>query len=182
MSGWSKSKREISEKVDKEKDYPIEEAINLLKELSKRKFKESFDVSINLGVDPKKSDQVVRGATNLPHGNGKEIRVAVIAQGSAADQAKEAGAVGSRVGRVRRCKRKMKRIVDSLRLERTNTWTHQQFLLCGLHDLRETPEHTGQIHDVTFVHTAYLMQTIRKLVDIFVRCLFLNRRRRLVFI
>ncbi len=92
MSGWSKSKREISEKVDKEKDYPIEEAISLLKELSKRKFKESFDISINLGVDPKKSDQVVRGATNLPHGNGKEVRVAVIAQGSAADEAKEAGA------------------------------------------------------------------------------------------
>ena len=92
MSGWSKSKREISEKVDKEKDYPIEEAISLLKELSKRKFKESFDISINLGVDPKKSDQVVRGATNLPHGNGKEVRVAVIAQGPAADEAKEAGA------------------------------------------------------------------------------------------
>ena len=91
MSGWSKSKREISEKVDKEKDYPIEEAISLLKELSKRKFKESFDISINLGVDPKKSDQVVRGATNLPHGNGKEVRVAVIAQGSSADEAKEAG-------------------------------------------------------------------------------------------
>ena len=92
MSGWSKSKRQISEKVDKEKDYPIEEAINLLKELSKRKFQESFDISINLGVDPKKSDQVVRGATNLPHGNGKDVRVAVIAQGSAADEAKEAGA------------------------------------------------------------------------------------------
>ena len=92
MSGWSKSKREISEKVDRERDYPIGEAISLLKELSKRKFKESFDVSINLGVDPKKSDQVVRGATNLPHGNGKEVRVAVIAQGSAAVEAKEAGA------------------------------------------------------------------------------------------
>jgi large subunit ribosomal protein L1 len=92
MVGLSKSKREISEKVDREKDYPINEAIGLLKELSKRKFKESFDVSINLGVDPKKSDQVVRGATNLPHGNGKEVRVAVIAQGSSADDAKEAGA------------------------------------------------------------------------------------------
>ena len=92
MSSLSKSKREITEKIDKEKDYPIGEAINLLKELSKRKFKESFDVSINLGVDPKKSDQVVRGATNLPHGNGKKIRVAVIAQGSAADEAIEAGA------------------------------------------------------------------------------------------
>ena len=92
MAGWTKSKREISEKVDKERDYPIVEAVGLLKELSKRKFEESFDVSINLGVDPKKSDQVVRGATNLPHGNGKEVRLAVIAQGSAADEAKEAGA------------------------------------------------------------------------------------------
>ena len=92
MAGRTKSKREISEKVDKEKDYPIDEAVSLLKELSKRKFEESFDVSINLGVDPKKSDQVVRGATNLPHGNGKEVRLAVIAQGSSADEAKEAGA------------------------------------------------------------------------------------------
>ena len=92
MAGWTKSKREISEKVDKERDYPIVEAVGLLKELSKRKFEESFDVSINLGVDPKKSDQVVRGATNLPHGNGKEVRLAVIAQGSSADEAKEAGA------------------------------------------------------------------------------------------
>ncbi len=92
MAGGSKSIREISEKVDKEKEYPIGEAVGLLKELSKRKFEESFDVSINLGVDPKKSDQVVRGATNLPHGNGKKVRVAVMAQGSAADEAKEAGA------------------------------------------------------------------------------------------
>ena len=92
MSGRSRSKREISKKIDKEKDYTIEEAIGLLKELSKRKFKESFDISINLGVDPKKSDQVVRGASNLPHGNGKEVRVAVIAQGSAADEAEVAGA------------------------------------------------------------------------------------------
>ena len=61
MSGWSKSKREMSEKVDKEKDYPIDEAISLLKELSKRKFKESFDVSINLGVDPKKSIHTLIG-------------------------------------------------------------------------------------------------------------------------
>ena len=67
-------------------------AVTLLSELSKTKFKESFDVSINLGVDPRKSDQVVRGATTLPHGTGKEIRVAVFAQGENADAATAAGA------------------------------------------------------------------------------------------
>ncbi len=92
MASLSKVRKEIAEKVEKEKEYEIGEAVSLLKELSKRKFVESFDISINLGVDPKKSDQVVRGATNLPHGTGKEIRVAVIAQGSSAEDAKAAGA------------------------------------------------------------------------------------------
>ncbi|MEE4284420.1 MAG: 50S ribosomal protein L1, partial [Pseudomonadales bacterium] len=69
-----------------------DEAVTLLSELSKTKFKESFDVSINLGVDPRKSDQVVRGATTLPHGTGKEVRVAVFAQGENADAATAAGA------------------------------------------------------------------------------------------
>ena len=71
MAKLSKRMRAIAEKVDAEKAYSIEEAVGLLNELSKAKFKESFDVSINLGVDPRKSDQVVRGATTLPHGTGK---------------------------------------------------------------------------------------------------------------
>jgi large subunit ribosomal protein L1 len=72
--------------------YQVEEAFSLLKELSSVKFKESVDVSINLGVDPRKSDQVVRGAKVLPHGIGKTVRVAVFTQGANADAAKEAGA------------------------------------------------------------------------------------------
>jgi large subunit ribosomal protein L1 len=92
MSKMTKRMREIAEKVDREKAYPIDEAVTLLSELSKTKFKESFDVSVNLGVDPRKSDQVVRGATTLPHGTGKEVRVAVFAQGENADAATAAGA------------------------------------------------------------------------------------------
>ena len=71
MAKLSKRMRAIAEKVDAEKAYSIEEAVGLLNELSKAKFKESFDVSINLGVDPRKSDQVVRGATTLPHGTAQ---------------------------------------------------------------------------------------------------------------
>ena len=63
------------------KHYSIPEAVEILEELSSKKFKESYDISINLGVDPKKSDQVVRGATVLPNGTGKTVRVAVFAQG-----------------------------------------------------------------------------------------------------
>ena len=92
MTKLSKRMRAIAEKVDAEKAYTIEEAVGLLNELSKAKFKESFDVSINLGVDPRKSDQVVRGATTLPHGTGKSVRVAVFAQGDNADKATAAGA------------------------------------------------------------------------------------------
>ena len=92
MTKMTKRMREIAEKVDREKAYPIDEAVTLLSELSKTKFKESFDVSINLGVDPRKSDQVVRGATTLPHGTGKDVRVAVFAQGENADAATAAGA------------------------------------------------------------------------------------------
>ncbi len=92
MSKITKRMRAIAEKVDPEKAYAIDEAVGLLNELSKTKFKESFDVSINLGVDPRKSDQVVRGATTLPHGTGKAVRVAVFAQGENAESAKEAGA------------------------------------------------------------------------------------------
>lgn len=82
----------IQSKVDRTKAYPINEAVDLLTEIAKTKFVESIDVSINLGVDPRKSDQVVRGATTLPHGTGKTTRVAVFAQGAAAEAAKSAGA------------------------------------------------------------------------------------------
>jgi large subunit ribosomal protein L1 len=84
--------RLIAEKVDGDRAYEINEAVALLGDLSKTKFKESYDVSINLGVDPRKSDQVVRGATTLPHGTGKVVRVAVFAQGDNADKATAAGA------------------------------------------------------------------------------------------
>jgi len=82
--------------IDKNKVYGAEEAFVLLKGLSKVKFMENVDVSVNLGVDPRKSDQVVRGATVLPNGIGKQVRVAVFCQGAAADAASAAGA--DRVG------------------------------------------------------------------------------------
>jgi large subunit ribosomal protein L1 len=92
MAKLSKRQRAINEKVDGSKQYSIEEAVALLKDLSSVKFAETFDVSINLGIDPRKSDQSVRGATTLPHGNGKSIRVAVFTQGANAEAAKAAGA------------------------------------------------------------------------------------------
>ncbi len=92
MSKLSKRVREFKEKVEEGKFYPITEAVTLLTDLSSVKFTESIDVSINLGVDPKKSDQVVRGATVLPNGTGKDVRVAVFAQGDKADEATAAGA------------------------------------------------------------------------------------------
>jgi large subunit ribosomal protein L1 len=92
MAKLSKRMRAISTKVDREKLYPIDEAVNLLTELATTKFKESIDVAVNLGVDPRKSDQAVRGATTLPHGTGKVTRVAVFAQGVNADKARAAGA------------------------------------------------------------------------------------------
>lgn len=92
MAKLSKRQRAIKEKVDAAKQYGIEEAVALLKELSTVKFSETVDASINLGIDPKKSDQAVRGATTLPHGTGKDVRVAVFSQGANADAAKEAGA------------------------------------------------------------------------------------------
>ncbi len=74
------------------KQYPVQEALNLLKKFATVKFKESVDVAVNLGIDAKKSDQVVRGSTVLPHGTGKSLRVAVFAQGSNAEAARQAGA------------------------------------------------------------------------------------------
>jgi large subunit ribosomal protein L1 len=92
MAKLTKRAKVIREKVARGKQYPLEEAIALLQEISSVKFKESVDVSVNLGVDPRKSDQAVRGATVLPNGTGKTVRVAVFAQGANADAAKEAGA------------------------------------------------------------------------------------------
>ena len=88
----SKRRKLINEKIDNDKQYVFKEAIELVKEFASQKFKESIDVSVNLGVDPKKSDQVVRGSTVLPNGTGKTVRVAVFAQGENADKAKAAGA------------------------------------------------------------------------------------------
>ena len=92
MSKLSKKQKQIAEKLEVGKDYSIEEAVSLISEFSSPKFKESIDVSINLGVDPRKSDQVVRGSTTLPNGTGKDVRVAVFAQGENADKATAAGA------------------------------------------------------------------------------------------
>jgi len=92
MRKLTKRAKAFEDRVDKGKHYPIDEAVKILEELSSNKFKESYDVSINLGVDPKKSDQVVRGATVLPNGTGKSVRVAVFAQGDKASEAKDAGA------------------------------------------------------------------------------------------
>ena len=92
MTKLTKRAKAISEKVTHGKQYTIDEALGLLKEISSVKFKESVDVSINLGIDARKSDQAVRGATVLPNGTGKTVRVAVFTQGANADAAKEAGA------------------------------------------------------------------------------------------
>jgi large subunit ribosomal protein L1 len=92
MAKMTRHRKIVEEKVDYERAYPIGEAVTLLNEISGSKFNESLDISVNLGIDPKKSDQTVRGATSLPHGSGKEIRVAVFAEGANADKAQEAGA------------------------------------------------------------------------------------------
>ncbi len=92
MAKLTKRQKAIREKVDPAKLYPAEEAFALLKELATVKFSESVDVAVNLGVDPRKSDQVVRSSTVLPHGTGKTVRVAVFTQGANAEAAKEAGA------------------------------------------------------------------------------------------
>lgn len=92
MAKLTKRQQLTKDRVDSNKLYTIEEAVAILNDLPAVKFKESIDIAINLGVDPRKSDQVVRGATNLPAGTGKTKRVAVFAQGAVADAAKEAGA------------------------------------------------------------------------------------------
>lgn len=92
MAKLSKRMKLIEEKVDKTRQYAIDEALQLLKELSTAKFDESVDAAINLGVDPRKSEQNVRGSSVLPNGTGKSVRVAVFTQGDNAEKAKAAGA------------------------------------------------------------------------------------------
>jgi large subunit ribosomal protein L1 len=92
MAKITKRAKMIAEKVVAEKAYSFEEAATVLKDVSSVKFKESVEIAINLGVDPRKSDQVVRGSTVLPAGTGNDVRVAVFTQGANAEAAKEAGA------------------------------------------------------------------------------------------
>jgi len=92
MARLSKRIRAFREKVDSTRAYSLEDAVNLLKECATAKFDETIEVAVNLGVDARKSDQGVRGATTLPHGTGSQVRVAVFTQGDAADKARAAGA------------------------------------------------------------------------------------------
>lgn len=96
MAKYTKRQQAIRAQIERGKLYPAEDAFTLLKTVSQVKFVESVDVAVNLGVDPRKSDQVVRGSTVLPHGIGKTVRVAVFAQGANAEAATAAGA--DRVG------------------------------------------------------------------------------------
>lgn len=92
MAKLSKRVRVFKEKVDPQKAYPLEDAVTLLKEFSTVKFNETVEVAVNLGIDARKSDQAVRGATTLPFGTGSDVRVAVFTQGDGAEKAKAAGA------------------------------------------------------------------------------------------
>lgn len=92
MAKLSKRIKAIREKIESNRVYPADEALSLLKECASVRFSESVDVAVNLGIDPRKSDQVVRGSTVLPNGTGKTVRVAVFAQGDNAEAAKSAGA------------------------------------------------------------------------------------------
>ena len=92
MASRSKRVRAFRESLNSNSFYDVNEAFSLVKQHASAKFTESVDVSVNLGVDPRKSDQMVRGSTSMPNGTGKLVRVAVFAQGAAADAAREAGA------------------------------------------------------------------------------------------
>ncbi|MBO9332957.1 50S ribosomal protein L1 [Achromobacter sp. HZ01] len=92
MAKLSKRAAAIAQKIDRTKLYPVAEALTLVKETAVAKFDESIDVAVQLGIDPKKSDQLVRGSVVLPAGTGKSVRVAVFAQGDKAEAAKAAGA------------------------------------------------------------------------------------------
>ncbi len=92
MAKLTKKAKLVEQKLDREKNYTVAEAVSLLQELASSKFSESIDVSVNLGIDARKSDQNVRGSTVLPNGTGKDVRVAVFTSGANADAAREAGA------------------------------------------------------------------------------------------
>src|SRR6516225_2313385 len=92
MSRLGKRTTKIREGIDREKLYPLEEAVKMVKERAKAKFDETIEVAMNLGVDPRHADQMVRGIVNLPNGSGRSVRVAVFARGAKADEAKAAGA------------------------------------------------------------------------------------------
>jgi len=92
MANVSKRLRAIKEKIDRNRNYPVSDALQLVKEAATAKFDESIDIAVNLGVDARKSDQMVRGAVVLPKGIGKAVRVAVFAQGDNVQKAKDAGA------------------------------------------------------------------------------------------
>ena len=92
MAKTSKRLRALKEKIDRNRNYPVIDALGLIKEAATAKFDESVDIAINLGVDARKSDQMVRGAVVLPKGIGKTVRVAVFAQGDNVQKAKDAGA------------------------------------------------------------------------------------------
>jgi large subunit ribosomal protein L1 len=92
MAQMTKKRQAVMAKVDRTKLYPLTEAVQTLKECATAKFDEAVDVAVNLGVDPRHADQLVRGTVALPHGTGKKLRVAVFAKGEAAEEAKKAGA------------------------------------------------------------------------------------------
>jgi large subunit ribosomal protein L1 len=92
MARHSKRLRDLRDRIDPEKAYPLDQAIALIKDGASARFDESVEVALNLGVDPRHADQMVRGTADLPHGTGKTVRVAVFAKGDKADEAKAAGA------------------------------------------------------------------------------------------
>ena len=92
MSKLGKRTKKIREGLDPAKAYPLDEAVKMVKERAKAKFDETIEIAMNLGVDPKHADQMVRGVVNLPNGTGRTLRVAVFARGAKADEAKAAGA------------------------------------------------------------------------------------------
>src|SRR3954468_513377 len=97
MARLTKKQKAVAANIDRERLYPVDEAIETLKANAKAKFDETIEVALNLGVDPRHADQMVRGVVTLPAGTGKDVRVAVFARGAKADEAREAGAdvVGS---------------------------------------------------------------------------------------
>ena len=92
MSGLGKRTKKAREGVDRERLYPLTEAVKMVKDRAKAKFDETIEVAMNLGIDPRHADQMVRGVVNLPNGSGRSVRVAVFARGAKADEAKAAGA------------------------------------------------------------------------------------------